>query len=336
MSLGLRCVAWLGDVLANAGLQPQPDHEPDAVGQFLTFVAPAVNGCNLKCSFCLVRQRHEITEARLGPEDYARFIREATQRAPVFAVAVQGYEPLLREAWPYTQAILATGRLMGVPTTLVTNGTALIDAVDLLKTLSPTKIAVSLDAASADVHDRIRGVAGAWDSAVAGIRRALDVLLPETRLVVASVLIPGKRHYLDGMPERLSEIGIDRWIVNPMVRVGRDTVGGPVGDQVALFRDLLVLQEAADRAGVRLTVDDEFGHLRYDAACAWQPALRALQVRTLPPNVELFRLSPGGQCAKGDEVLRRVTVETPRWQPGATHAGDFLAALGTETLAAIR
>jgi hypothetical protein len=28
--------------------------------------------------------------------------------------------------------------------------------------LSPTKIAISLDAASADIHDRIRGVAGAW------------------------------------------------------------------------------------------------------------------------------------------------------------------------------
>lgn len=290
-------------------------------------MAPASNGCSLKCSFCLIRQRREITDTCLEPEDYVRFIREAAQRTPVFALGVQGYEPLLPEALPYTQAILATGRFLDVSTTLVTNGVGLADSVGLLKTLSPAKIAISLDAASANDHDRIRGVAGAWNMAVFGIRRALDVLAPQTRLVVASVLIPSRRTYLDDMPARLRDIGIDRWIVNPLVRVGRDSSGGPVGDQTVLFRDLLVLHEAANRSGVRMTVDDEFGHLRYEAACAWQPALRALHVRRLPPHVALFRLTPGGQCSKGADVHRQVTPRTPRWQP-TTHAGDFLAALG--------
>lgn len=328
--------AW-GDVVANVGLQPQPDHEPDAAGKFLTFVVPAPNGCGLRCSFCLVRQRREITETCLKPEDYARFIREVADRSPVFALAIQGYEPLLPEALPYTQAILAAGRFLSLPATLVTNGTGLFDAADLLKTLSPAKIAISLDAADAANHDRIRGVTGTWDKAVAGIRRALDVLAPQTRVVVASVLIPSKRHYLDGMPSRLRDIGIDRWIVNPLVRVGRDTAGGPVEDRTALFRDLLTLHEAADRAGVRLTIDDEFRHLHYEAACTWQPTLRALHVRRLPSNVELFRLTPGGQCSKDGDVLRHVNADTPRWRPSAIDASDFLAKLGgqAQSLAAI-
>jgi uncharacterized Fe-S cluster-containing radical SAM superfamily protein len=321
--------------LANAGFQPQPDHEPDAAGHFLTFVVPAPNGCNLRCPFCLIRQRGEIDqtlgqEDLLRPGDLVRFIREAAQQAPIFALAIQGYEPLLPESLSYMQAILATGRFLDLRTTLVTNGTGLAGAVDLLKALSPAKIAVSLDAATADMHDRIRGVAGAWDKAVAGIGRALDVLAPQTRLVATSVLIPFRRHYLDGMPARLREIGIDRWIINPLVRVG-DDVGGPVGDPAQLFHDLLILQEAAGAAGIALTVDDEFGHLPYDAACAREPALRALDVRTLPTHVELFRLTPGGRCSKGGDVLKRVTSGTPRWRPGATHAGDFLAELsGTQ------
>src|SRR5258707_173950 len=106
--------------MASAGLQPQP--MPDSAGQFLTFVVPAPDGCNLKCPFCLVRQRREITETCLQPEEFARFVREATERAPIFAVAVQGYEPLLPESLPYTQAILATGRFLGLPTAFVTNG----------------------------------------------------------------------------------------------------------------------------------------------------------------------------------------------------------------------
>jgi hypothetical protein len=39
---------------------------------------------------------------------------------------------------------------------------------------------ISLDAASAEVHDRIRGVAGAWAASARGIKRAIEVLKPRT------------------------------------------------------------------------------------------------------------------------------------------------------------
>jgi MoaA/NifB/PqqE/SkfB family radical SAM enzyme len=151
------------------------------------------------------------------------------------------------------------------------------DALDLLTVLAPSKIAISLDAASAEIHDHIRGVAGAWAATVAAIKRAIKILTPQTRLAVSSVLLPGKRHHLDGLSARLSEIGIDRWIVNPLLRVGADHIGGPVQDRASLFDDLLILQEAADRVGIRLTIDDEFDHLGHSSggrpsACAPFPS----------------------------------------------------------------
>jgi MoaA/NifB/PqqE/SkfB family radical SAM enzyme len=310
--------------MATVGLQPRPDFDADSAGQFLTFVVPASNGCNLKCSFCVVQKRREVSKTHLAPEDMVRFVREAVRRGPICALAIQGYEPLLPESLPYTQAILAIGRFLALPTTLVTNGVMLADTVDLLKALSPSKIAISLDAATPAIHDRIRGVNGAWATTVAGIRKALEVLAPQTRLVVASVLIPSKRRYLEDMPARLREIGIDRWIINPLLRVGAGGPGGLVGERNELFHDLMILQGAAERAGVMLTVDDEFGHLGHRAAIASQPGLRALHVRTLPPNVELFRLSPGGRCSTGDGILRQETPDMPRWRPGVMHASDFL------------
>jgi pyruvate-formate lyase-activating enzyme len=319
-----------------AGLQPQPGYKPDVRSKFLTFVVPESSGCDLKCAFCLVRQRQEIADTSLNPSDLVRFIREAAECESVFALAIQGYEPLLPESLPYTQAILATGRLLGLPTTMVTNGTKLADAIDLLTTLSPNKVAVSLDAALAEIHDRIRGVTGAWAATVGGIKRAVDALAPRTRIVVTSVLLPRKRHYLDAMPALLREIGVDRWIINPLLRVGSDEVGGLVADKASLYGDLLILQKAADRAGVRLTVDDEFDHLRHDAACVSEPSLRALHVQTLPPNVDIFRLTPNGQCSLGDDILRQVTPQTPRWWPGDMHAGDFLRMLGGTSQAAHR
>lgn len=310
--------------MAVAGLQPQPDSDV-ASGRFLTFVVPAPDGCDLKCPFCVVEQRQEITETRLGPEDYVRFIREAAQQGPVFALAIQGYEPLRPESLPYTRAILATGQFLKLPASLVTNGTRLGETVDFLRTLSPAKIAVSLDAAKAGTHDRIRG-AGAFAAAVASIRQALKVLAPQTRLAVASVLIPARRHYLDDMPARLREIGINRWIITPLLRL---SAGGPVGDRMKLFRDLLILQEAADRAGISCIIDDELGHLSRDAASDALPLLRALHVRRLPPNVELFRLTPGGQCSSGNDVLRPVPAGANCWHPGVIHAGDFLNHIST-------
>jgi MoaA/NifB/PqqE/SkfB family radical SAM enzyme len=317
--------------MATSGLRPQPDFEPGAAGRFLTFVVPAVNGCNLNCRYCVVRQRREIANADLRPDDFARFVREAAEREPIVAVAIQGYEPLLPESLPYTQAILAAGRFLGLPTSLVTNGVTLADAMDLLATLSPNKIAISIDAAEADVHDRLRGASGAWAATIAGIERAVGALRPRTKLVVSSVLMPSARHYLDAMPPLLRGMGIDRWIINPLLRIGRDRAGGPVGDLARLFRDLLILQEAADNAGIRLTVDDEFNHLGHDAACILQPALRAIQVRTLPLEIEIFRLTPSGQCSVRDDILRRITPDAPRWRPEAIHAGDFLDMLGKPT-----
>jgi sulfatase maturation enzyme AslB (radical SAM superfamily) len=321
--------------MASAGLQPEPDCKLGS-GQFLTFVVAAPSGCNLSCSFCIVRQRREIAETSLTPDNLVRFVREAVERRPTFALAIQGYEPLLPESLAFTQAILGTARFLGIPTSLVTNGTRLADAVDLLTTLAPAKIAVSVDAASAETHDRIRGVAGAWAAAVWGIRRAIDALAPRTRVVVSSVLLPSRRHYLDGMPARLREIGVDRWIINPLLRVGGNQAGGPVANRESLFRDLLVLQEGARREGIGLTVDDEFDHLHHDAACISEPSLRALHVRTLPANVEIFRLTPGGQCSVGDDILKQVTPDTPRWAPGNVHAGDFLEMLSRQTQAARR
>jgi molybdenum cofactor biosynthesis enzyme MoaA len=116
-----------------------------ACGQFfLTFIVPATDGCNLGCSFCFIRQRREVVGDPLHPEDLVQFIREAAERSPIFAVAIQGYEPLLPASLPYTQAVLATGRLLGLPTAMVSNGVLLGDAVDLLAVLAPSKIAISL------------------------------------------------------------------------------------------------------------------------------------------------------------------------------------------------
>ena len=116
-------------------------------GAIVTLITPAPHGCNLSCPFCFIRQRGEDqAESLLKPKDYVHFVEQAAAGGPVAAVCIQGYEPLLPEAMAYTRAILATGRRLGIPTSLVTNGVELANAVDELAALRLSKIAVSIDA----------------------------------------------------------------------------------------------------------------------------------------------------------------------------------------------
>ncbi len=298
--------------MANVGLLPGGNDWPGILpgSKFLTFILPAPDGCDLACAFCLIRQRREVAATNLQPEDYVRFIREAAAASPIYALSIQGYEPLLPATLPYTQAVLAAGRMLNLPTGLVTNGTHLRGAMSLLKSAAPDTLAVSLDAAEAPPHDSLRGVTGAWEATVDGIACAVAETPPRTEIAVNSVLIPSRRKQLDGMPALLAKLGIRRWIVTPLQKIGANRPGGPVGNRQRLYRDLLLLQDAADRDGIRLEVDDELGCLDFELACRWRPELRRLLVRTIPPGVELVRLTPSGAWSTGRDILRRMPADT--------------------------
>ena len=291
-------------------------------GYFITFIVPAQAGCNLKCGFCFIRQRTANAVNALETRHYCDFISAVYNTEHIYAISIQGFEPLLPAAQAYTNAILATGTSLQLPVNLVTNGTYLRESIDWLATSSPATIAVSLDAASQETHDSMRGVTGAWSAAVKGIQRAKEVL-PRTTLAVASVLMPSGWERLAGMPRLLRELGIERWILTPLMKVGSDRPGGPVGDRDVFYESVARLQDAADRANISLTVDDELDCLQHQLACIKQPKLRRFKIRTIPRGVQLVRLEPGGECVFGRDVLRKINASTPRWCPDTQDAAAF-------------
>lgn len=291
----------------------------------LTFIVPAPNGCNLSCAFCYIQQRkEEATSISITPEDYVSFI-EGVEDAGV--VCIQGYEPLLPESFAYTREILAAGQRLGIPTSLVTNGTHLRQHVPALSKLRPARIAVSLDSADAAVHDKTRGKEGAFDDTLAGLRFAVSVPVLKEALVVTSVLMPKKRDRLMGMPKLLAELGIDRWVVNALVKVGKgDKLGGPAGERNAILDDLLALKAEADRHGIDMVVDDEFGRLSDDDRARELMEVEALRIKRLVRPEGVYRLVPTGHCSKGADILKPIHEKTPVWHP-SMDVGDFLASM---------
>ncbi len=265
----------------------------------------------------------------LSEQDYVRFVDDMATTEDLAAICIQGYEPLLPDSFSYTEEILKTGRRLGVPTSLVTNGTHLRQHVPALSKLRPARIAVSLDSADASVHDRARGKAGAFDDALAGLRFAVSVPHLKDALVVTSVLMPKKAERLMGMPALLAGLGIDRWVVNALVKTGKgETLGGPAGERNAILDDLLALKADADRHGVDMVVDDEFGRLSDDDRARKLMEIEALRIKRLVRPEGVYRLVPTGHCSKGADILKPIHDQTPVWHP-SMDAGEFLAAMNS-------
>lgn len=125
---------------------------------------------------------------------------------------------------------------MGIPTSLVTNGTNLDRWIDELAELRPHKIAVSIDAADAATHDKSRGKVGAFEDAMRGLRLAAAHPVLQPVLVLASILMPQKHQRLLGMPALAADLGVEKWVVTVLSEVGKEEIGGPVGDRRRTFR----------------------------------------------------------------------------------------------------
>ena len=302
-----------------------PSYVQETRGNILTFIVPAPGGCDLACPFCYVRQRREDqASSDLSPADYGRFVKEVAEHHPIAAVCIQGYEPLLDTSFAYTKSILATGRWLGLTTSLISNGTNLAKWVNALAILETDRLSVSLDAASAAEHDRQRGKTGAFEATVDGLKAAVSHLPTTTEIAVTSVLVPKRRHQLDAMPPLLADLGIKRWVVTALLKVGKEIIGGPVGERSQVFNDLKLLQDKATRYGIEFIADDEFGKLK---VCPDDQTAASLRIRRLARPGHIYRLVPNGQCSKGTDLLRELAEDAPRWQPGMAHAGDFIQSL---------
>jgi MoaA/NifB/PqqE/SkfB family radical SAM enzyme len=312
-----------------------PEHLPYSLDKtILTFVVPAPDGCNLKCPYCFIdRRKEDATSLDLKPKDYASFIAEVAAREDIGAICIQGYEPLLPESFVYTREILAAGQRLGVPTSLVTNGTYLSDRIEELAALAPHKITVSIDAADGATHDKSRGKIGAFVMALSGLKKAAAHPVLQPVLVLASILMPQKHERLMGMPALAAELGIEHWVVTILQSVGKDEIGGAVGDRRRIFQDLLLLKREAAKHDIAFVVDDEFGTLSEADLGRSVVDISALRIRRLARPAGTFRLLPTGQCSMGVEILREIREDAPRWMPGEVHAADFLASMRTRSSA---
>jgi putative heme d1 biosynthesis radical SAM protein NirJ1 len=127
--------------------------------------------CNLKCKHCYASADNKKHEGELSLEESKKFIDDLKE-FNVPALLFSGGEPLMRED---ILDILEHANQRKIRSTISTNGTLLDkDMCKALKKIELGYVGVSIDGIGSN-HDRFRGVHGAFDSSLRGIRNCIEV-----------------------------------------------------------------------------------------------------------------------------------------------------------------
>jgi radical SAM protein with 4Fe4S-binding SPASM domain len=129
-------------------------------------------GCNLRCIHCRATATELMSPADL-PTATARDIISQVARFGNPILVLSGGEPLYR---PDIFELAEYGASLGLRVALATNGTLVTrDVAVKIKQAGIKRVSISLDGSDACTHDSFRGIPGAFDAAVYGLRNLQDI-----------------------------------------------------------------------------------------------------------------------------------------------------------------
>jgi AdoMet-dependent heme synthase len=129
-------------------------------------------GCNLRCIHCRATATELMSPSDLPTSKALDIISQIANFSNLILV-LSGGEPLYRHDI-FQLAEYATSR--GIRTALATNGTLVTtDIADKIKNAGIKRVSISLDGSDASTHDTFRGIPGAFDAAIYGMRNLQKV-----------------------------------------------------------------------------------------------------------------------------------------------------------------
>lgn len=205
--------------------------------------------CNLSCIHCYYNSNRK-TDEELSTQQALDIIEQLVKMG-VFEVYLTGGEAMLRQDWPILVQKL---REKEIQVGIISNGTYIDEKV--AKKLSEFKVKwvqISIDGASPEVHDKVRGLAGGWQKSVDAIRY---LRLNNVRTHVS--FVPTKINYRDlkSVIALCVEMGLEYFVTDMLVLTGRAALNF---DNVKLNSDeysefFAILEEAAKIYADKITI----------------------------------------------------------------------------------
>lgn len=181
--------------------------------------------CNLACVHCRATAQTTPAPDELTTKEVFSVIDQLAEFGqPIFVIS--GGEPLLR---PDVFDIAAYGSQRGLRVAVSPNGTLLTaEAIRNLKEAGVKRISVSIDGSTAERHDAIRGVPGAFDGAMAGLAACRQAGLG---FQLNTTVMRQTRDDLSAVRDLAVLIGAEAWHVFMLVPTGRAKIDDEVSPQ---------------------------------------------------------------------------------------------------------
>ena len=166
--------------------------------------------CNLKCIHCDVRKMPEtyqdIIKKELSTSEIKDIVNSLKSLGTKY-ISISGGEPFLRkDIFEIIEYI--KDREMGLH--ISSNGALITEEVaKRINDLGLNAISISLDAVTPELHDEIRGVKGAFEMAVRGIRNLVDYENKVTQVGISPIITDLNLEQLPELVDFAHELGLD-------------------------------------------------------------------------------------------------------------------------------
>ena len=213
--------------------------------------------CNLNCAYCRRIESDETAYSDLSTEQAREFIQQLAQlgaEQPVMPVLVfSGGEPLCRED---LFELIGYAKSLGLIPALATNGT-LIDATiaERIRGSGIVRVSVSLDGATAEVHDKQRRLTGAFEKAIEGIKHLRESKVPFQINITLTRHNAGQIKDVYELAKSLGAVAVHIFMLVP------------VGCGQTLTEDDMLSPEQYEQKMLEISELDELGELQMKVTC---------------------------------------------------------------------
>ena len=176
--------------------------------------------CDLACKHCRAAAQPIAHPDQLTHEEGKALIDQiAEMRVPVFIFT--GGDPLKR---PDLYELIRYCDQKGVKVAVTPSATPLLtrEAILKMKEAGVVRMGISLDGSTPEIHDKFRGLDGAWARTIQAIQWAGEAGMP---IQVHSTISRHNANDLDGLCNLFERLNIVMWNVFFLVPVGRGQLG---------------------------------------------------------------------------------------------------------------
>ncbi len=174
--------------------------------------------CNEHCWHCGSRCG-DVQASELSKADWKRILDEVKQdfAGSLPQINVTGGEPLL---YPHFEEVMSYAHSLGFKWGMTSNAILITPEVaKMLERCGMNTISVSIDGLE-ETHDRLRGLPGAYQKAMAGIQNLIDCGSFDS-IMITTVVNHETMHELDDLYEIMCGLDIDSWRIIGVEPIGR-------------------------------------------------------------------------------------------------------------------